>query len=303
MRHALADRPELVNAVGPHPFWGGRPQPLHLAIETRRNDLLDLLLDAGADVDGRNEAYDRWSPLMLACTPDRADMRRKLLDRGARVGLVEAMLMEDDAAVEALLRPGRGALPPAPNDGSLLAFARTPYAVDRLLAFGVPADLPDHWGTRPIEAFSRLGERGKALVRHLQSRGIGAQPADHARLGDLEQLAALAERDPAAVRSDAVMMGAVEAGHHDLVRWLLGRGGNPNAKAEAEESRHTVLHSAAWRGDLDMVKLLVEAGADVRARDAQYDAPPSGWALTAVTVTNRPECAEVAAWLARLTAD
>ena len=55
--------PALVNAVGPHPYWGGRPQPLHLAIEGKRRDVFDLLLDSGADIDGRNDEY---RPLVAA---------------------------------------------------------------------------------------------------------------------------------------------------------------------------------------------------------------------------------------------
>src|SRR5205814_7409012 len=33
VRGLLAIDPALVNETGPHPFWGGRPQPLHVAIE------------------------------------------------------------------------------------------------------------------------------------------------------------------------------------------------------------------------------------------------------------------------------
>src|SRR5688500_3124135 len=84
VRALLAAAPALANAVGPHPFWGGRPQPLHVAIETKRRDMFDLLLEAGADVDGRNEQYDCWSPLMLACQRRQDDMRQALLDHGAR---------------------------------------------------------------------------------------------------------------------------------------------------------------------------------------------------------------------------
>ena len=65
VRAAVASDPGIVNAVGPHPFWGGRPQALHVAIETKRRDMFDLLLGAGADVDGRNDEYDLWSPLMM----------------------------------------------------------------------------------------------------------------------------------------------------------------------------------------------------------------------------------------------
>ena len=54
-RTLLQQAPALVNVVGPHPFWGGRPQPLHVAIETGRREMFDLLLDAGADINGTNE--------------------------------------------------------------------------------------------------------------------------------------------------------------------------------------------------------------------------------------------------------
>jgi ankyrin repeat protein len=59
-----------------------------------------------------------------------------------------------------------------------------------------------------------------------------------------------------------------------------------------------VLHEAAWRGDLEMVRLLVAAGADIAARDGEHDNDSEGWARVALTVTNNPRCAEVAAWLA-----
>src|SRR5262249_51529577 len=65
VRGMLATAPALVNAVGPHPFWGGRPQPLHVSIDTKRHDIFDLLIAAGANVSGHNDGNDHWSPLML----------------------------------------------------------------------------------------------------------------------------------------------------------------------------------------------------------------------------------------------
>ena len=169
VRAMLAESPALVNAVGPHPYWGGRPQPLHLAIEGKRRDLFDLLLDSGADIDGRNDEYDHWSPLMIAINGS-TDMRDELLRRGARIGLVEALMMADDGKVEAFLKDG--ALPTiAPNGGSLLSFARTPYAIDRLIALGASTTQKDRWGATPIDAMSRLGPRGHALVAHLTAHG------------------------------------------------------------------------------------------------------------------------------------
>jgi ankyrin repeat protein len=68
-----------------------------------------------------------------------------------------------------------------------------------------------------------------------------------------------------------------------------------NARSDAP-SHHTALHGAAWNGDLRMVKLLVDAGADGQVRDRQFDATPHGWADTAIVVANNPNCAEVVAY-------
>ena len=300
VRRMLAATPALVNAVGPHPFWGGRPQALHLAIEGKRRDLFDLLLERGVDINGTNEGYDHWSPLMLAMNRGQHDMRDELLRRGARIGLVEALMMEDDERVEELLSQDtlarHSATRNGPKAGSLLAFARTPFAIDRLIALGAPTDVKDRWGSTPIDAMSRLGARGKALVQHMVSRGITAGPAEYARIGDTETLARLVEADPAVARLDVVMMAAVDFRHHALVEWLLERGASVNARAEWG-SRHTALHSAAWNGDLEMVKLLDRAGADRAARDDEHDGTPLGWAETSIEVTNNPACAEVVTYL------
>jgi ankyrin repeat protein len=296
-RAQVAGDARLVNAVGPHPFWGGRPQALHVAIETRRRAMFDFLLEAGADVNGRNDDYGHWSPLMLTFHWDQPEMRAALLERGARIGLIEAMLSGDDAAVGARLARGAAALPrQVPSQGSLLAFARTPFAIDRLIALGVSVDQKDRWGATPLEAMSRLGPRGAELLRHLQSRGLAVEAPEFARLGDRATLAALAMRDAAIVKSDAVMMAAVDCGHHALVAWLLERGASVNARLDTR-SRHTALHSAAWNGDLEMVRLLVEAGADSDALDEEHHNTPLGWAKVAITVSNNPRCKDVADYL------
>ncbi len=62
-------------------------------------------------------------------------------------------------------------------------------------------------------------------------------------------------------------------------------------------SRGTALHSAAWEGDLRMARLLVAAGADPGARDAEHDTTPARWARVALEVTANPSCAEVADYL------
>ena len=292
-RALLQQAPALVNAVGPHPFWGGRPQPLHVAIETGRREMFDLLLDAGADINGTNEQYDHWSPLMIAVK--RPDMRDELLRRGAHVGLPEALLLADDQRVGELLEAGH--LPSTvPNGGSILAFARTPYAIDRLIALGAPTDARDRWGTAPLDAMSRLGTSGRALVAHMIARGVPAGAKDYARIGDIDALEQIATAEPGIALQPGVLMAAVDAGQREVVEWLLRRGASANTRA-ADQSRQTALHSAAWNGDLEMVQLLVASGADPAARDEEHDNTPQGWAETSLKITNNQRCAVVAAWL------
>ena len=292
VRNVLDAAPQMVNAVGPHPFWGGRPQALHVAIEGGRTDLFDLLLARGADVNGRNDQYDHWSPLMLAINRDRAAMRDELLRRGARIGLVEALMMADDARIDEML-DAQGIPDIVPNGGSILAFARTTRAIDRLLALGASIDARDRWGSAPIDAMSRLGARGTALVSHLIARGVRATPTDYARLGDIETLSAMYEEDPAVARLDPVMMAAVDFRHHAVVEWLLAHGANVNARAEAQ-SHQTALHNAAWNGDLRMVRILIAAGADPSLLDEEHQGTPLQWAEISAEITNNPECLKVA---------
>jgi ankyrin repeat protein len=298
-RAALATDPSLVNAVGPHPFWGGRPQALHVAIETKRRDMFDLLLVAGADVNGTNDEYDFWSPLMLAIKDDLAGMRQELIGRGAHVGLAEALLAADDVAVDALLRDASRLPAEVPNRGSFLNLARTPLAIDRLVQLGASPNARDRWGSTPIDSMSRLGPNGHSLVQRMVANGIQARPVEYARLGDRRALEAIIDADPSVVKSDAVFMGAVDFAHYALVEWLIERGANINARSDAS-SHHTALHSAAWNGDLCMVKLLVEAGADVSAIDDEHHGAPIQWARAAIEITNNTACYEVAELLSHL---
>jgi ankyrin repeat protein len=294
----LRAHPGLVNAVGPHPFWGGRPQALHVALETNRPAMVKLLLRNGADINGVNDDYDGWSPLLLTLRPRRRGLRQMLLRRGARIGLIEALAMGDDRRVLRLLSRGRRDLPVVvPNRGSLLMFARTPRAIDRLLELGVSIDQRDRWGATPLEALSRLGPRGKPLVRHLMTRGVPADPAAFARLNDRAALARLLRSDPALVRRPGLLVAAAEFGHHRLVAWLLDRGANPDARSDGQ-AKETALHSAAWNGDTRMVELLIERGADPTLRDRQHDGTPRDWAETSAEVTNNPACAAVSERLA-----
>jgi hypothetical protein len=255
-----------------------------------------------ADVNGSNAEYSHWSPLLLAADPQRGRSRRALLRRGAEIGLVEALALGDDARVLRLLRRGRGALPAVvPGDASLIRFARTRTAIDRLLELGVSIDKTDKWGATPIDTLSHLGRRGASLVRHLADRGARIDPEIVARLGDRRMLARLVAIHPAIVGDPRVVSSAAQAGHRALVAWLLDRGASPDARS-ARASHDTCLHAAAWNGDLAMVELLLARGADPTLLDDEHRTTPQTWAEVALGVTNNPACRAVAERLQRATA-
>ncbi len=299
VQNRLDVTPQLINATGPHPFWGGEPQALHVAIETRQPDMVDCLLAAGANADGDNRQYDHWSPVMLTVSRDQPEIRAKLMSKGAKITLWEALLLGDDEKVGSFLSRGADAFSGPRPSGSPLGLARTPAAIDRLLECGARPEEKDRWGASAIETLSRLGPKGRQLVAHMQKRGVAARPEEFARLGDRQTLQALHRSDPKSVQSDAVMMGAVDFGHHTLVQWLLERGASANARSSVL-SKNTALHSAAWNGDMEMVQILIENGADLTACDEEYGTTPQVWAEVSVDVTKNPNCSSVAAFLEQL---
>ena len=298
---ALEKDGRLKNAVGNHPFWGGRPQALHLCVEGNRADLFERLLEAGADASGSNAEYDFWSPLMLALQRHRNDMAQKLKDAGARVSICEALLAGDDDQLRVLSEALDDLSFPRPT-GSLVALARSPFAIQHLLDLGFTVDDQDRWGSDAKDAISRLGPKGRELLEVLARHGHAQEPRDLARIGDVSALQDLFRENPGAVTANEVLIAAVDFGHVGLAEWLLDNGAEVNAR-QSHASRATALHSAAWNGDLVMVKYLLRYGADLDAVDEEHETTPLIWAQTALTVTNNPNCGDVADVLSALSVE
>ena len=162
-------------------------------------------------------------------------MREALLARGARVGIVEALMLADDVRLAAMLAAGADALPArVPNAGSLLMFARTPFAVERLLALGVPRTRATSGARRQSRrsagsarpAPTLVGDADRAGRRRTARRPRASRQSRGARSGG--------RTAPAAVRDDAVLMAAVDGRQHDVVSWLLAHGASANARAAAQ---------------------------------------------------------------------
>jgi ankyrin repeat protein len=189
----LAEDPRLVTTGDEV----GRP-PLHFAVATGRRDLVDLLLDAGAEIDAAAPSADdrfggdSFRPVALALWHhaywrQRNDyaLARHLLTRGARSTITIAAALGDEERVAELL------------------------ARDRSLA-----DEPESCGKRPLSA---AAERGHAAI--------------------VERLLA-AGADPNLPEGDACPRGyalwaAVHFGHREIAARLLAAGADPNADVDS----------------------------------------------------------------------
>jgi hypothetical protein len=78
--HLIAEYPEHLNARG-----GREVTPMHVAALAGHADLLSLLVDRGADVDGRGTFV--WTPLHRASWNGELEAGKCLLDRGADVNV------------------------------------------------------------------------------------------------------------------------------------------------------------------------------------------------------------------------
>lgn len=122
-------------------------------------------------------------------------------------------------------------------------------------------DVPKDWATTPEEVY-----------RHLVDRGAVVDLGMACATGDIHRVRELLDRDPSGVNrvsdyssyyvgSGAPIKNAAAGGHIDVVRLLLERGADPNLPEEGIAPDGHALHSAVVRGHIEIVRLLLKHGA------------------------------------------
>ena len=73
------------------------------------------------------------------------------------------------------------------------------------------------------------------------------------------------------------LLDAVKRGALDEVRKIVAE--SPGLVHQRDDLGATALHNAAFWGQREVVRFLVEKGADINARDTEFIATPAGWAI------------------------
>jgi ankyrin repeat protein len=249
---------------------------LHWAVHFDDLKTTGLLIRAGARVDVANDLGA--TPLYVACTNRNAAIVRLLLSAGANANAAllsgETVLMNcartgNDEAVKALLARGADVnRRERSHDQTALMWAAAqqhPEVVAALLGSG--ADVLARSRVYNQTVTSEVTQRaGREELNYTVPRGGSTALLLAARSGDARSAALLlgagGDVDEKLPDGMSALVVAAYSGHRDVATLLLDWGANP----DAAEIGYTALHAAVLRGDLELVKKLLAAGANPNER-------------------------------------
>lgn len=255
-------------------FW--YTPPIHFAVREGSLDATRVLWEA--------YAHDEVSDL-IAMAEDRghasvADYLRTAsgpVSEAPDPRLHQAVEAGDHAEIQRLLKGTDGIESQRDPEGRtalhLAVIANDRTALKALLDSDIEVDAADHSGFRAIHYSywkDLMWHRSKAspdLAGLLLDAGVRDTPTLAAARGDLDAVRAFVDADPSAVNDGENLQkrplsAAVERGHRDIVRFLLDNGADPSLPESRLCPYGASLMTATVQDDLEVARWLLEAGAD-----------------------------------------
>ncbi|HWK55089.1 MAG TPA: ankyrin repeat domain-containing protein [Hyphomicrobiales bacterium] len=245
--------------------------PLMVAARAGDPESIDLLLAAGADPNA-SESLHGETALMWAAAEDHPDAIRALvaggadLDRHSRALNLAPMKWESPAMTLTSVLPVGGW-----TAAMYAARQNSAEAMEALIALGSSLDEQDENGTTAL-SLAIMNEHYD-LAAALLEAGADPNVADHAGASALYVAVDMVSRRGDVGRPPRPLFDELNA--IDIVRLVLTHGANPNARLLSRViDRHhergdpelaegaTTLMKAAKAGDLESMRVLLEAGAD-----------------------------------------
>jgi len=274
------------------------------SVEVNNPEVTKVLLEAGANPDDRETigwaafaGYHRCLELLLSHGARVAGTWA--IDGAVGAGdarVVSLLLGELQASTGQAARKATELLPEAAADASL-------QVVDVLLAAGANPSGSDDDGVSALRRAVRAGKDDTAA----RLRGLGvpddATDVDHfigaCLNADRERAQRLlldhpGLRDLFDDQDRAVIVQAAGSRPAETIALMCDLGFSPSARnSQGFGWGEQPLHSAAYTGNVEVVRLLLDAGAEVDARDARFDATP----LCYATVGSREQAGKPGDWI------
>ena len=285
---------------------GDNTYAMHWAAAAGLVDVVRRLADAGGDVVGRGDDHALevigWASCWDGC--DDAAHREVvdfLVSRGARHHIFSAIAFDRPDDVRRIVASDPAALNSRQsrneNHRTPLHFAvvrNRQRIVELLLELGADPLSVDGsgmtvavYGAAP-GADRKVMERIRALTNaefvsadrgHRPSRGEPTDLVALLSLGDLDAATRLVRDNPALLSPSAgVLHVMAKRGDEPAVKWLLDHGADASGRWAHWDSIVTPIHLAIMQEHANIVRVLLDAGADLTIRDTKHDSDARGWA-------------------------